>query len=84
MTVSAPGGLRPAIAAATRVVVKVGSSSLTTAAGEIDDPAARERADHIKPDLEKRGYQVFEISAATGEGLRPLGFAMAEIGRAHV
>ena len=27
----------------------------------------------------QRGHQVFEISAATGEGLRPLGFAMAAL-----
>src|SRR3984885_9992435 len=49
------------------------------ALNKIDVPAARERADQLKPDLEKRGYQVFEISAATGEGLRPLGFAMAAL-----
>src|SRR5487761_390383 len=49
------------------------------ALNKIDVPAARERADQVKPDLEKRGYQVFEISAATGEGLRPLGFAMAAL-----
>jgi GTP-binding protein len=49
------------------------------ALNKIDVPAARERADHVKPDLEKRGYQVFEISAATGEGLRQLGFAMAAL-----
>ena len=30
------------------------------------------------PILEERGYQVFEISAATHEGLRPLSFAMSE------
>jgi GTP-binding protein len=46
---------------------------------KIDVPAARERADQVKPELEARGYQVFEISAATGEGLRPLGFAMAAL-----
>jgi GTP-binding protein len=44
---------------------------------KIDVPAARELADLVKPDFEERGYQVFEISAATGEGLRQLGFAMA-------
>jgi GTP-binding protein len=49
------------------------------ALNKVDVPAARERADQIKPDLEKRGYQAFEISAATGEGLRPLGFAMAAL-----
>jgi GTPase len=49
------------------------------ALNKIDVPAARERADRVKPELEARGYQVFEISAATGEGLRPLGFAMAAL-----
>jgi len=49
------------------------------ALNKVDVPAARELADPIKPDLEKRGYQVFEISAATGEGMRQLGFAMAAL-----
>jgi GTP-binding protein len=49
------------------------------ALNKIDVPAARELADLVKPELEERGYQVFEISAATGEGLRPLGFAMAAL-----
>jgi GTPase len=47
------------------------------ALNKIDVPAARERAGEVKPELEARGYQVFEVSAATGEGLRQLGFAMA-------
>ena len=46
---------------------------------KIDVPAARELADLVKPDFEERGYKVFEISAATGEGLRQLGFAMAAL-----
>ncbi len=49
------------------------------ALNKIDVPAARERAAAIKPEFEARGYQVFEISAATGEGLRKLGFAMAAL-----
>src|ERR1700728_3137756 len=49
------------------------------ALNKIDVPAARERADQVKPELEARGYQVFEISAATGEGMRALGFAMAAL-----
>ena len=49
------------------------------ALNKIDVPAARERAAAIKPEFEARGYQVFEISAATGEGLRQLGFAMAAL-----
>jgi GTPase len=46
---------------------------------KIDVPAARERAEQLQPDLEERGYQVFQISAASGEGLRPLGFGMAAL-----
>jgi GTPase len=49
------------------------------ALNKIDVPAARERADQVRPEFEARGYQVFEISAATGEGLRQLGFAMAAL-----
>jgi GTPase len=49
------------------------------ALNKIDVPSARERAEQVKPEFEKRGYQVFEISAATGEGLRQLGFAMAAL-----
>ncbi len=49
------------------------------ALNKIDVPAARDMADLVQPDLEKRGYQVFEISAATGEGLRPRGFARAAL-----
>lgn len=49
------------------------------ALNKIDVPAARERAEQMRPEFEARGYQVFEISAATGEGLRQLGFAMAAL-----
>jgi GTP-binding protein len=49
------------------------------ALNKIDVPAARKRADQAKPGFEARGYQVYEISAATGEGLRQLGFAMAAL-----
>jgi GTPase len=49
------------------------------ALNKIDVPAARERADQVRPQFEARGYQVFEISAATGEGLRQLAFAMAAL-----
>jgi GTP-binding protein len=52
------------------------------ALNKIDVPAARERAAEVRPELEQRRYQVFEISAATGEGLRALGFAMAALVRA--
>src|SRR5579862_1780993 len=49
------------------------------ALNKIDVPSARERADQAKSELEARGYPVYEISAATGEGLRQLGFAMAAL-----
>jgi glutamate 5-kinase len=73
VTVSAPGGLRPAIAAATRVVVKVGSSSLTTVAGEIAD----DRITALAAALAARhgaGTQVVLVSSgAIASGLVPLG-----------
>jgi GTP-binding protein len=49
------------------------------ALNKIDVPAARQRAGQARPEFEQRGYQVFEVSAATGEGLRQLGFAMAAL-----
>jgi GTP-binding protein len=47
------------------------------ALNKIDVPAARELADMVKETLAARGLPVYEISAATHEGLRELGFAMA-------
>ena len=47
------------------------------ALNKIDVPAARELAEMVKETLTARGLQVFEVSAATREGLRELGFAMA-------
>ncbi|MDX6201246.1 MAG: GTPase [Frankiales bacterium] len=46
---------------------------------KVDVPAARELADMVRPMLEARGMTVFEISAATHEGLRALNFALAEL-----
>lgn len=48
------------------------------ALNKIDVPDGRTLAELVRPVLEERGYPVFEISAATHEGLRPLSFAMAE------
>ena len=45
---------------------------------KIDVPAARELAELVRPELEARGLRVFEISAATREGLKELSFALAE------
>ncbi len=47
------------------------------ALNKVDVPAARELAEMVKETLTARGLQVYEVSAATREGLRELGFAMA-------
>jgi len=49
------------------------------ALNKIDVPEARELAEMVRPELEARGLRVFEISAASREGLRELTFAMAEV-----
>ncbi|MBA3265052.1 MAG: GTPase ObgE [Nocardioidaceae bacterium] len=49
------------------------------ALNKIDVPDARELAELVRPELEARGYQVFDISAATHEGLRQLTYAMGEL-----
>jgi len=49
------------------------------ALNKVDVPEARELADLVKPELEARGLAVYEVSAATTEGLRELKFAMAEL-----
>ena len=46
---------------------------------KIDVPDARDLADLVRPELEARGYDVYACSAATHEGLRELGFAMARL-----
>jgi glutamate 5-kinase len=73
VTIGAPAGSRPDIAAATRVVVKVGSSSLTTVAGEIAD----DRIAALAAALAARrgaGIQVVLVSSgAIASGLVPLG-----------
>jgi GTP-binding protein len=49
------------------------------ALNKVDVPEARDLADMVKGELEARGLAVYEVSAATTEGLRELRFAMAEI-----
>ncbi|MFP5348153.1 MAG: GTPase ObgE [Actinomycetes bacterium] len=49
------------------------------ALNKVDVPEARELADLVRPELESRGYEVVEVSAATHEGLRELSFAMARL-----
>ena len=49
------------------------------ALNKIDVPEARELADMVRPELQERGFEVFEISAASHEGLRELTFAMGTL-----
>lgn len=46
---------------------------------KVDVPEARELADLVRPDLQARGLDVFEVSAASHEGMRPLTFALARL-----
>jgi GTP-binding protein len=46
---------------------------------KIDVPEARDLADIVSQDLEARGLPVQHVSAASGEGLRELAFALAAI-----
>jgi GTP-binding protein len=49
------------------------------ALNKVDVPEARELADLVKAELAARGLAVYEVSAATTEGLRELKFAMADV-----
>ena len=49
------------------------------ALNKIDVPDGRDIASFVVDELRERGLQVMEVSAASGEGLRELTFAMAEI-----
>jgi GTPase len=46
---------------------------------KVDVPEAQELADLVRPDLEARGLEVLEVSAATHAGLKELTFAMARL-----
>ncbi|AJT41132.1 GTPase ObgE [Psychromicrobium lacuslunae] len=60
-------------------VVPLNQRPKLVALNKIDTPDGKEMADFVRADLEERGYRVFEISAVSHEGLRPLSFAMAEL-----
>ncbi|BDZ46570.1 GTPase ObgE [Naasia aerilata] len=47
------------------------------ALNKVDVPEARDLADLVRPDLEARGYRVFEISTVSHSGLRELSYALA-------
>ncbi|MFJ2769530.1 GTPase ObgE [Streptomyces sp. NPDC087300] len=46
---------------------------------KIDVPDGQDLADLVRPDLEERGYRVFEVSAVAHKGLKELSFALAEL-----
>ncbi|UGY91401.1 GTPase ObgE [Streptomyces gobiensis] len=46
---------------------------------KVDIPDGQELADMVRPDLAARGYQVFEVSAVSRQGLKELSFALAKI-----
>lgn len=46
---------------------------------KIDVPDGQDLADLVRPDLEARGYRVFEVSAVAHKGLKELSFALAEM-----
>ena len=52
------------------------------ALNKVDVPEARELADMVTPMLQDRGLTVVEVSAVSRDGLKALGFAMAELVRA--
>ncbi|WP_375002421.1 GTPase ObgE [Aeromicrobium sp. CTD01-1L150] len=49
------------------------------ALNKTDVPDAAQIAEFVRADLQERGFEVFEVSAASRAGLRELSFAMAEI-----
>lgn len=49
------------------------------ALNKVDVPEARELAEFVRPEIEAMGFRVFEISTASHEGLRKLGFALGEV-----
>ncbi|BCJ36742.1 GTPase Obg [Actinocatenispora thailandica] len=53
------------------------------ALNKLDVPHGRELAEIVAADLAGRGWPIFEVSAATREGLRPFTFALADAVRQY-
>ncbi|MCU1571732.1 MAG: obgE [Naasia sp.] len=49
------------------------------ALNKVDVPEGKELAEFVRPELEGRGYRVFEISTVSHAGLRELSFALAAV-----
>ncbi|MDP3972208.1 MAG: GTPase ObgE [Candidatus Nanopelagicales bacterium] len=70
-----------AIEAELRAYGDLGERARVVVLNKCDVPEARELADFVTPDLSARGYRVFQVSAASHLGLRPLVFALADLVR---
>ncbi len=46
---------------------------------KVDVPEAKELADFVRPEFEKMGLRVFEVSTASHAGLKELGYALGEL-----
>ncbi|MFF4226126.1 GTPase ObgE [Streptomyces sp. L500] len=46
---------------------------------KVDIPDGQELAEMVRPELESRGYRIFEVSAVSRHGLKELSFALADI-----
>lgn len=57
---------------------KLASLSQIVALNKADMPESRGIGDELRPHLESRGLEVFEVSALTGQGLQPLLYRIAE------
>lgn len=53
------------------------------ALNKVDVPEARDLANLVTPELEARGYRVFQISAVSHEGLRALSLALGQLVAEH-
>jgi GTP-binding protein len=53
------------------------------ALNKLDVPEAKDLADLVRPELEARGFRVFDISTVSRDGLRQLTFALGEIVDEH-
>ncbi|GER24428.1 GTPase Obg [Zafaria cholistanensis] len=66
-------------AGADGTVVPLNERPRLVALNKVDMPDGADMAEFVRPELEKRGYRVFEVSAMTRAGLKELSFAMAEL-----
>jgi GTP-binding protein len=76
---TATGTLHSATGGASAGSVPLSQRPKIAVLNKVDVPEGRELANLVRPEIEARGLEVYEVSAATTEGLRELGFAMARL-----